>query len=92
MPFEVEADCTYRVISVGDPFGEVSKQLRPLKHFTSWLWFVPLFYPQGRLITQCGQRLDQRALGMWKNQSEAKALGWMQDKRPSPAQCNSCGH
>lgn len=32
MPFEVEANCTSkRMISIGDPFGEVSKQLRILK-------------------------------------------------------------
>lgn len=74
------------MISIGDPFGEVSKQLRLLKHFTSWLWFVHLFYPQGRMISQCGQSLDLRSLGMWENQREAQALGWKQGQgtsRPS---------
>ena len=35
IPFEVETDCTSRrTISIGDLFGEVSKQLRILKTLT----------------------------------------------------------
>lgn len=53
--------------SIGDDlFGEVSKQLRLLKHFTSWRWFVHLFCPQVRMITgvdwKCG-RDDIKGLG-----------------------------
>lgn len=52
IPCKVETDCiSKRMISIGDLFVEVSKQLRVLKHLAFWPWFIQLSYPQERMMS-----------------------------------------